>query len=101
MNYDQNVQVFDDAQLIRDTVKNFCVDRLLYQKPATQLEDAEKRSAITQLCGEVASLQGRALQFRMLSDKCSAFIQRSRYEPLKRLRGEDVANEISSPVGGW
>jgi len=101
MNYDRQVQVFDDAQLIRDTVRMLCTDRLLYQKAENRMEDVEKKDAITQLCGEILTLQGRTFDFRLLSDKCGSFIQRTRYQPLKRLKGEDLANEIRSPVGGW
>ena|SRR5947209_20522214 len=101
MNYNRQVQVFDDSQMIRDTVRMHCSDRLRFQKAESPIEDVQKKDAITQLCGEIMALQGRTFEFRVLSEKCSAFIQRTRYEPLKRVRGDELANELCSPIGGW
>lgn len=95
---DGQVRVFDDAGLIRDSVTMLCKDRLAQLRSENE---REQNSAVDQLCWEMFPLQGRTFDFETLRAKCDAIIQRSKYEPLKLLRADDIAHEISSPVGGW
>ena len=102
MNTTQQVRVFDSADLIRDAVTMLCRDRLprLTLNPDLP-EERERRSAIDQLCWDVFALQSRSFPIGVLIEKCSAIISRTPYQPIHRIRAEELANEISSPVGGW
>lgn len=87
--------------MIRDSLTMLCRDRLPRLSPEDTAGREQQKSAIDKLCWEMFSLQGRNLPFSVLLQKCEGVISRSPYEPIRRLRAEDVANEISSPSGGW
>jgi hypothetical protein len=97
MNKDQQVRVFDDADMIRDSVTMLCRDRV----GVSNSNDAIVKSALDQLCWDVFALQSRNFPFGILVDKCSAIIGRSQSQALRAIRAQELANEICSPVGGW
>src|SRR5262249_22073669 len=101
MNSEQLVKVFDNAELIRDAVSMLCRDRLPRAAETSAQESQTQKSAIDQLCWDLVSLQSKNFPFRILQEKCAAMIGRSPYAPMRNLRAEELANEISSPLGGW
>ena len=79
-----------------------CRDRLPRLTLNPELpEEKERRAAIDQLCWDAFALQSKSFPMNVLIEKCSAIIARVSYPPLQRIRADELANEISSPVGGW
>ena len=101
MNTAQTYTVFEDADLIRDSVTMICRDKLPKIAADDKFAFQEQKSAIDKLCWDLFSLQGRNFPRPVLHEKVFAVIARSAYAPIRTLRAEDVANEISSPYGGW
>jgi len=100
MNAPQQVTVFDDADLIREAITVFCRDKLPRLAPGSE-DIRAMDSAIDALCWDAFPLQGKYFPYQTLVDKCGAILSRSNYLPLKTVSPKDLANEISTPMGGW
>jgi hypothetical protein len=102
MKSEQLVSVFEDTQLLRETIGMLCRDRLPRIAQSSDPQDESlRKQAVDQLCWDLISLQSKNFPFSILVEKCSASLRRSPYGPLRYLRAEEVANEICSPIGGW
>jgi hypothetical protein len=100
MNTLNQVAVFDCADMIRDGVTGLCRDRLPRFAAGTPESDL-RNAAIDALCWEVFPLQSRTFPYNTLVEKCAAILGRSAYEPITHIQPRELANEISTPVGGW
>ena len=101
MNTAQNVVVFDDADMIRECVTMLCRDRLPKIPVENVTEASERASEIDRFCWEAFALQGKIFPYSVLLEKCRALLARTAYAPLMAISADDLANEISSPAGGW
>lgn len=97
---DIQLQVFEDSDMLRGAVTSLCMDRLPRFQTNPEAERA-KNSAVQQLCWDVMPLQSRRFSASMLRERCAAILARSKYAPIRDLKPDDLANEISAPSGGW